>query len=98
MANLAKYVNLHQVCTFQMFISVTITIFGCGQFGMFAPDWCSSSYHVDRHGQLTLKQLRLSVLNEKRTNSYTSLRLRSVLRTVRRDNLSLPLIITSTLF
>ena len=26
-------------------------------------------YHVDRHGQLTLKQLRLSVLNEVHTNS-----------------------------
>ena len=28
-------------------------------------------YHVDRHGQLTLKQLRLSVLNEMHTNSYS---------------------------
>ena len=26
-------------------------------------------YHLDRHGQLTLKQLRLSVLNEVHTNS-----------------------------
>ena len=32
-------------------------------------------YHVDRHGQLTLKQLRLSVLNEMHTNSYTGPRL-----------------------
>ena len=32
-------------------------------------------YHVDRHGQLTLKQLRLSVLNEMHTNSNTSPRL-----------------------
>ena len=28
-------------------------------------------YHFDRHGQLALKQLRLSVLNEMHTNSYT---------------------------
>jgi hypothetical protein len=32
-------------------------------------------YHVDRHSQLTLKQLRLSVLNEMHTNSYTGPRL-----------------------
>ena len=33
-------------------------------------------YHVDRHGGLTMKQLRLSVLNEMHTiNSYTGLRL-----------------------
>ena len=46
---------------------------GVVSLGCFAPDWCSSSviYHVDRHGQLTLKQLRLSVLNEMHTNSYT---------------------------
>ena len=34
-------------------------------------------YHVDRHGQLTLKQLRLSVLNEMHTNSYSGPRLLS---------------------
>ena len=32
-------------------------------------------YHVDRHGQLTLNQLRLSVLNEMHTNSYSGPRL-----------------------
>ena len=32
-------------------------------------------YHVDRHGQLTLKQLRLSVVNEMHTNSYSDPRL-----------------------
>ena len=32
-------------------------------------------YHVDRHRQLTLKQLRLSVLNEMHTNSYSGPRL-----------------------
>ena len=32
-------------------------------------------YHVDRHGQLTLKQLRLSVLNEVHKNSYSGPRL-----------------------
>ena len=33
-------------------------------------------YHLDRHGQLALKQLRLSVLNEMHTNSYTGPRLK----------------------
>ena len=32
-------------------------------------------HHVYRHGQLTLKQLRLSVLNGMHTNSYTGSRL-----------------------
>ena len=32
-------------------------------------------YHLDRHGQLSLKQLRLSFLNEMHTNSYTGPRL-----------------------
>ena len=32
-------------------------------------------YHVDHHGQLTLKQLKLSVLNEMHTNSYSGPRL-----------------------
>ena len=31
--------------------------------------------HFDRHGRLALKQLRLSVLNEMHTNSYTGPRL-----------------------
>ena len=31
--------------------------------------------HVDRHGQFTLKQLRLSLVNEMPTNSYTGPRL-----------------------
>ena len=31
--------------------------------------------HVDRHGHFTLKQLRLPVLNESHTNSYTGPRL-----------------------
>jgi hypothetical protein len=31
--------------------------------------------HVDRHGNFTLKQLRLPVLNEMHTNSYTGPRL-----------------------
>ena len=35
-------------------------------------------YHLDRHGQLALKQLRLSVLNEMRTNSYTGPRLLTI--------------------
>ena len=35
--------------------------------------------HVDRHGHFTLKQLRLPVLNESHTNSYTGPRLFCVL-------------------
>ena len=37
-------------------------------------------YIFDRHGQLTLKQLRLSVLNEMHTNSYTGPRLFNISR------------------
>jgi hypothetical protein len=49
---------------------------GVNSFGRFAPDWgFGQRYHVDRHGQLALKQLRLSVLNEMHTNSYTCPRL-----------------------
>ena len=46
-------------------------------FGRFVPDSGSSSvrYHVDLHGELALKQLRLSVLNETHTTSYTGPRL-----------------------
>jgi hypothetical protein len=49
------------------------SFFGVVSFERFAADWGSGSVtmHVDRHGQLTLKQLRLSVLNEMHTNSYT---------------------------
>ena len=51
-------------------------IFGCGQFRTFSPGFrFGQRYHVDRHGQLTLKQLRLSVLNEMHTNSYSGPRL-----------------------
>ena len=51
-------------------------MFGRGQFRMFRPGLeFGQRYHVDRHGQLTLKQLRLSVLNEMHTNSYTGPRL-----------------------
>jgi hypothetical protein len=33
------------------------------------------TFHVDRHGHFTLKQLKLPVLNEMHTNSYTGPRL-----------------------
>jgi hypothetical protein len=36
--------------------------------------------HVDRHGHFTLKQLRLPVLNETHTNSYTGPRLTKILK------------------
>ena len=40
--------------------------------GCFAPGLVfKQHYHVDRHGHLTLKQLRLYVLNKMHTNSYT---------------------------
>ncbi len=56
-------------------------VFGCGQFRMFRPGLgFGQRYHVDRHGQLTLKQLRLSVLNEMHTNSYTGPRLTTMQR------------------
>ena len=39
--------------------------FGCGRFRTFRPGFgFKQHYHLDRHGQLALKQLRLSVLNE----------------------------------
>ena len=45
-------------------------IFGCGQFRTFRLGFgFGQRYYVDRHGQITLKQLRLSVLNEVHTNS-----------------------------
>ena len=54
-------------------------LFLCGvSFSRFTSDWSLSEqrYDVDRHGQLALKQLRLSVQNEKRRNSYTGPRLK----------------------
>ena len=46
-------------------------VYECGQFGMFRHGLVSEQrYHVDRHGQLTLKQLRLSVLNEMHINTH----------------------------
>jgi hypothetical protein len=51
-------------------------VFGCGRFRTFRPGLgFGQRYHVDRHGQLALKQLRLSVLNGMHTNSYTGPRL-----------------------
>jgi hypothetical protein len=50
----------------------TLPFQGGGHFQDFRPGFrfwhiC----HVDRHGHFTLKQLRLPVLNETHTNSYT---------------------------
>ena len=52
---------------------------GLGHFQDFRPGFrfwhiC----HVDRHGHFTLKQLRLPVVNETHTNSYTGPRLNLV--------------------
>ena len=43
----------------------------------FVPDSGFGTYamHVDRHGQFTLKQLRLSLVNETHTKLYTGPRL-----------------------
>ena len=51
---------------------------GRGHFQDFRPGFRFSHIcHVDRHGHFTLKQLRLPVLNESHTNSYTGPRLLS---------------------
>ena len=51
-------------------------VFRCGQFLTFRPGLgLGQCYHVDRHGQLAQKQLRLSILNELYTNSCTGPRL-----------------------
>ena len=51
-------------------------ILGCGHFRVFRSG-CSLLHtcHVVRHGHFTLEQLRLPVLNEMHTNSYTGPRL-----------------------
>jgi hypothetical protein len=56
---------------------VDTAVSGRGHFQDFRPGfrfW--HVYHVDRHGHFTLKQLRLPVLNEAHTNSYTGPRLK----------------------
>ena len=51
-------------------------VLGCALFQTFRPGVIfGQRYHVDRHGHLALKQLRLSVLNEMHANSYTDPRL-----------------------
>ena len=59
-----------------------VLFLGVVSLGCFAPDWCLSSVAMlhDRHDQLTLKQLRLSVLNEMHRNSYTGPRLSRAVR------------------
>ena len=49
------------------------TYLGVVIFRHFVPDSAFGTHtmHVNRHGHFTLKQLRLSVLNEAHTNSYT---------------------------
>ena len=49
-------------------------------FRTFVPDSDFGTYvgHVDRHGHFTLKQLRLPVVNETHTNSYTGPRLKQI--------------------
>ena len=55
-------------------------VFRCGRFWTFRPRFgFGKRCHLDRHGQLALKQLRLSVLREMHTNSYTGPRLCSEL-------------------
>ena len=59
---------------------VDTAVSGRGHFQDFRPGFrfwhiCHVDRHVDRHGHFTLKQLRLPVLNETHTNSYTGPRL-----------------------
>ncbi len=55
-------------------------IIGCGHFQAFRPGFSIWHIcHVVRHGHFTPKQLRLSVLNEMYTNSYTGPRLMMLL-------------------
>ena len=52
-------------------------VLGCGHFEDFRPGFRFGQIcHDDRHGQFTLKQLRLSVVSEMHTNSYTGPRLK----------------------
>ena len=60
-------------------LHVDTAVSGRGHFQDFRPGFrfwhiC----HVDRHGHFTLKQLRLPVLNETNTNSYTGPRLMKI--------------------
>ena len=49
---------------------------GVASFGRFAPGLgLGQRYNVYRHRQFALKQLKLSVINEMHSNSYTGLRL-----------------------
>ena len=52
-------------------------------FRTFVPDsgFGFNICHVDRHGHFTLKQLRLSLVNEMHTNSYTGPRLQIAVMT-----------------
>jgi hypothetical protein len=63
-------------CFRKLKLYVDTAVSGRGHFQDFRPGFrfwhiC----HVDRHGHFTLKQLRLPVLNETHTNSYTGPRL-----------------------
>ena len=56
---------------------VDTAVSGRGHFEDFRPGFGKWHIcHVDRHGQFTLKQLRLSLVNKMPTNSYTGPRLR----------------------
>ena len=53
-----------------------LPVSGRGHFQDFRPDSGFGTYaNVDRHGHFTLKQLRLPVVNEMHTKSYTGPRL-----------------------
>ena len=70
-SNPSKHYNLFGSSSY-----VDTAVSGRGHFQDFRPGFrfwhiC----HVDRHGHFTLKQLRLPVLNETQTNSYTGPRL-----------------------
>ena len=67
-----RKLELYNYCGFHKDTAVS----GRGHFQDFRPGFRFSHIcHVDRHGHFTLKQLRLPVLNESHTNSYTGPRL-----------------------
>ena len=71
-----KHLRIAKAIMIQQIAPWRNVVFGCGRFRTFPPGFgFGQRYHLDRHGQLALKRLRLSVLNEMHTNSYTGPRL-----------------------
>jgi hypothetical protein len=71
--NTIRFSERLSLLLFRSYSCVGTTVSGWGHFQNFRPDSDFGTY--DRHGHFTLKQLRLPVLNETHTNSYTGPRL-----------------------